>query len=185
MIHRILPIVAAAALLLSSRAAAVAQAKGTAENPREITPPYGLTWGETSDRLERLLLGAKAKIVAKRELGKDREAWDVEGLLQTGLKRSVFYFQKGELVQVELQYQNEDWTPTKYDDFMGKVRRSIEQKYGAGQQIIRKTEPEGHVMQTIVGYKWNVNNTALELYYYAAENDQNVFRTLSVHYKVN
>ncbi|MGV3533572.1 MAG: hypothetical protein ACO1QR_14490 [Chthoniobacteraceae bacterium] len=181
--HRVLPLLAAAALLLGGSALAVAQTSSA--EPREIKPPYGLTWGETSDRLERLLLGAKAKIVAKRDLGKDREAWDVEGLLQTGLKRSVFYFQKGELVQVELQYQNDDWTQTKYDDFMGKVRRSIEQRYGAGQQIIRKTEPEGHVMQTIVGYKWNVNNTALELYYYAAENDQNVFRTLSVHYKVN
>lgn len=183
MIHRILPLLAAAALLLCSRVAAPGQV--SADGTREIKPPYGLTWGETSDRLERLLIGAKARIVAKRDLGKDREAWDVEGLLQTGLKRSVFYFQKGELVQVELQYQNEDWTQTKYDDFMGKVRRSIEQRYGPGQQIIRKTEPEGHVMQTIVGYKWNVNNTALELYYYAAENDQNVFRTLSVHYKVN
>jgi hypothetical protein len=181
--HRILPIVTAAALLLSSCADAVAQTPSG--EPREIVPPYGLTWGETSDRLERMLLTAKAKIVAKRRVGRDLEAWDVEGLVQTGPKRSVFYFQKGELVQVELQYQNEDWSQTKYDDFMGKVRRSIEQRYGAGQQIIRKTEPEGHVMQTIVGYKWNVNNTALELYYYAAENDQNVFRTLSVHYKVN
>lgn len=153
--------------------------------PKEIKAPYGLSWGETSERLERLLTGAKAKIVARRMLPDDREAWDVEGLVQTGLRRSVFYFLQGSLVEVELQYQNEDWTQTKYDDFMGRVRRSIEQRYGTGQQIIRKTEPEGSVMQTIVGYKWNVNNTALELYYYQAQNDQNVFRTLSVHYKVN
>jgi hypothetical protein len=86
---------------------------------------------------------------------------------------------------VELQYQKDDWTQTKYDDFMGQVRRRIEQRYGTGQQIVRKTEPEGNVMQTLVGHKWNVNNTAIELYFYSAQNDQNVFRTLSVHYKVN
>lgn len=170
-------------LLLGSPADAPAQA--SAGSPREIKPPFGLSWGETMERLERLLTGAKAKIAARRVLGQDREAWDVEGLLQTGLRRAVFYFQRGELVQVELQYQNEDWTQTKYDDFMGKVRRSIEQRYGAGQQIVRKTEPEGNVTQTLVGYKWNVNNTAIELYFYAAQNDRNVFRTLSVHYKIN
>lgn len=152
---------------------------------KEIKPPFGLGWGETADRLEKLLKGAKANIVAKRtdELG--REAWDVEGLVQTGLRRSVFYFRRGELVEVELQYQKDDWDDAKYDQFMGDVRRRIEQRYGAGQQMIRKTEPEGTVTQTIVGHKWNLNNTAIELIFYAARNAENSFRTLSVHYKTH
>ena len=66
---------------------------------------------------------------------------------------------------------------------MTQVRRRIEQRYGAGQQIVRKTEPEGVVTQTLVGYKWNVNNTALELFYFAAQDSKHIFRTLSVHYK--
>ncbi|MHA3773228.1 hypothetical protein ACXR0O_16975 [Verrucomicrobiota bacterium sgz303538] len=153
------------------------------DSSKEIKPPFRLNWGETAERMERLLKGAKATIVTRRLVDDDREAWDVDGLVQTGLKRTVFYFKRGELVEVELQYQKEDWDQAKYDEFMGQVRRRIEQLYGAGQQIIRKTEPEGEVVQTIVGYKWNVNNTALELFYFSAQDSKHMFRTLSVHYK--
>ena len=148
----------------------------------EIKPPFNLRWGETAERLERLLTGAKAKIVTRRNV-EGREAWDVEGLLQAGLKRTVFYFVGGELVEVELQYQKDDWDEAKYDGFMGDVRRRLEQRYGQGQLISRKKEPEGEVMQTLVGWKWNQNNTAIELIYFAAQSPAQVFRTLSVHYK--
>lgn len=156
----------------------------TQEVVQEIKPPFGLNWGETADRLDRLLKGAKATVVARRMVDGNREAWEVEGLVQTGLRRTLFYFRGGELVEVELQYQREDWDEAKYDDFMGQVRRRIEQRYGAGQQLIRKTEVEGTVTQTIVGWEWNLNNTALDLIYYSALDGAFVFRTLSVHYKV-
>ena len=148
----------------------------------EIKPPFNLRWGETAERLERLLKGAKATIVARRSV-EGREAWDVEGLVQAGLKRTVFYFVGGELVEVELQYQKADWDEAKYDGFMGDVRRRLEQRYGQGQLMSRKKEPDGEVMQTIVGWKWNQNNTAIELIYFAAQGPAHVFRTLSVHYK--
>lgn len=148
----------------------------------EIKPPFNLRWGETAERLERLLKGAKAKIVARRTV-QGREAWDVEGLVQAGLKRTVFYFTGGELVEVELQYQRDEWDEAKYDAFMGDVRRRFEQRYGTGQLISRKKEPEGDVMQTLVGWKWNQNNTAIELIYFSAQGTPHVFRTLSVHYK--
>lgn len=154
------------------------------QRPNEIKPPFNLTWGTPSETLQRLLTGAKATVIRKRNVEGEREAWDVDGLVaQSGVKRTVFYFARGELVEVELQYQKDDWDETKYSDYMGQLRRVIEKRYGPGQQIIRKTEPEGDVMQTLVGYKWNINNTAIELFYYAAQNTPNVFRTLSVHYK--
>ena len=148
----------------------------------EIKPPFNLRWGETAERLEKLLTGAKAKIVSRRFV-EHREAWDVEGLMQAGLKRTVFYFISGALVEVELQYQKDEWDEAKYDGFMGDVRRRLEQRYGQGQLISRKKEPEGEVMQTLVGWKWNQNNTAIELIYFAAQSPSQVFRTLSVHYK--
>jgi len=150
----------------------------------EINPPFGLRWGETADRMERLLQGAKATIVDRR-LVDGREAWDVEGLIQTGLKRTVFYFQHAQLVEVELQYQKEDWNDEQYDNFMGDVRKRLEQKYGEGQLVARRTEqePATDIMKKIVGYKWNQNNTAIELVYFAATNASKAFRTLSVHYK--
>jgi len=150
----------------------------------DINPPFGLRWGETAQRLERLLVGAKATIV-ERHLVDGKEAWDVEGLLQTGLKRTVFYFHRGELVEVELQYQQEGWDDARYTTLMTDVRKRLEQRYGEGQLIARRTEqaPESDVTQKIIGYKWNQNNTAIELVYFAAVNTTQSYRTLSVHYK--
>jgi hypothetical protein len=150
----------------------------------DINPPFGLRWGETPDRMERLLQGAKAMIVERRNVD-GRDAWDVEGLIQTGLKRTVFYFYRGELVEVELQYQKEEWTDSQYDTFMGDVRKRLEQKYGEGQLVARRTEqaPSTDITQKIVGYKWNQNNTSIELVYFAATSGAQAFRTLSVHYK--
>ena len=150
----------------------------------DINPPFGLRWGETAQRLEKLLAGAKAKIVDRR-LVDGKEAWDVEGLLQTGLKRTVFYFHRGELVEVELQYQQDGWDDARYAGLMEDVRKRLEQKYGEGQLIARRTEqaPESDVTQKIIGYKWNQNNTAIELVYFAAANTSQSYRTLSVHYK--
>jgi hypothetical protein len=152
----------------------------------DISPPFGLRWGETCERMERLLKGAKATVVDRR-LVEGREAWDVEGLIQSGLKRTVFYFMRGELVEVELQYQKDEWTDAQYDGFMADVRKRLEQKYGAGQLVARRTEqePGTDINKTIVGYKWTQNNTAIELVYFSATNASQAYRTLSVHYKTN
>ncbi len=150
----------------------------------EIKPPFNLSWGLPAEQLERLLKGAKANITRKRHIQGDRDAWDVDGLVsQSGVKRTIFYFHRGELVEVELQYQKDDWDEAKYNEYMSQLRRVIEKRFGAGQQIVRRTAPEGEVTETLVGYKWNINNTAIELFYYSAQSQPNVFRTLSVHYK--
>ncbi len=150
----------------------------------EINPPFGLRWGETAERLAKLLNGAKATIVDKHFVD-GKEAWDVEGLLQAGLKRTVFYFHRGELVEVELQYQQDGWDDAHYTTLMNDVRKRLEQRYGDGQLIARRTEPapDPDVTQKIIGYKWNQNNTAIELVYFAAVNTTQSYRTLSVHYK--
>jgi len=152
----------------------------------DINPPFGLRWGESADRMERLLEGAKATIVDRR-LVEGREAWDVEGLIQTGLKRTVFYFNHAQLVEVELQYQKDDWNDAQYDNFMGEVRKRLEQKYGEGQIIAKRTDqdPASDITKKIVGYKWTQSNTAIELIYFSATNVSKAFRTLSVHYKTN
>lgn len=106
----------------------------------EIKPPFGLQWGESSERLDKLLKGAKAKVVEKYSI-KGRDAWIVEGLIQTGLKRAIFYFRNGSLVEVELQYQDATWDAVKYNDFMAQVRRRIEQRFGTGQLIAREKKP--------------------------------------------
>ena len=168
-------------ILLAGRPVA-AQTAPSSGGPEQINPPFGLEWGESAERLEKLLKGARADIVDRHDVD-GRQAWTVEGLIQTGLKRTVFYFRDNQLVEVELQYQSPDWDVAKYDDFMAQVRRRIEQKFGAGQLIARSREPQGQVMQTLVGYSWDENNTAIQLFYFSAETSTQSYRTVSVHYK--
>jgi hypothetical protein len=174
------------ALLITTAATpALAQFSPDTEVAQQINPPFGLEWGESANRMEKLLKGAKADIVDRHDVG-GRQAWTVEGLIQQGLRRTVFYFRDSQLVEVELQYQSPDWDVAKYDDFMAQVRRRIEQKFGAGQLIARTREPaagDGEVMQTLVGYKWSENNTAIQLFYFSAETSTQSYRTVSVHYK--
>lgn len=149
---------------------------------KPIEPPFGLRWGEDSRTIERLLKGARATVVEKRKV-EGREAWTVEGLIQASLKRTVFYFKNEQLVEVELQYEENEWDAMKYNDFMSAVRRKIESKYGTGRLIARQKTPKDGVIQTLVGYKWEQNNTAIQLIYFAAESANFDYRSVSVHYK--
>ncbi len=158
--------------------------EGRSEEKPDIKPPFGLQWGENAERMAQLLSGAKAKVV-DRHMVDNREAWTVEGLVQQGLKRTVFYFSNGGMVEVELQYQDDTWDLQKYDDFMASVRRKVEARFGPGQLIARSKQPDGDVMQTVVGYKWTLNTTAIQLFYYSAEKGTNNFRTVSIHYRTN
>ncbi len=148
----------------------------------EIKPPFGLHWGETMTRLERLLEGAKAKVHERRKV-EGRDVWEVDGILANDLKRTLFYFTNNELVEVELQYKTDNWDEEKYTKFMDDVRRKLESKFGEPQLVAKREEPMGEVMQKVIGWKWNKNNTAIELFYFSAQNATQVFRTLSVHYK--
>lgn len=149
----------------------------------EIKPPFGLHWGETATRLERLLSGAKARILERRPAVDGREVWEVDGILTNDLQRTLFYFSHNELVEVELQYKTADWDEEKYNNFMSEVRKKLELKYGEPEQLARREEPIGDVVQKVVGWKWNRNNAAIELFYFSAQNPTKIFRTLSVHYK--
>lgn len=170
--------------LLPLLALALIAGAGGVQAMEEIKPPFGLAWGEPAARLERLLKGVKARVVERRPTMGGLEVWEVEGLAQKGLRRTLFYFRAGELMEVELQYQRDDWDQKQYDEFMGQVRQAIERKFGEGAQIARKTAPaEYGIVQTIVGYKWNQNNAAVELFYFCAQDGRFMYRTISVHYK--
>jgi len=148
----------------------------------QIVPPFGLTWGTTKDRLAELLKGANAKIVEKRVLT-NRDAWTVEGLVQTNLHQTIFYFRNNALVEVELQYQNSDWLDSDYNNFMGQLRLNLEKKFGPGKLIARSKNPKGDVIQTLTGYEWVQAESAIQLVYFSAESASQVFRLVSLHYK--
>jgi hypothetical protein len=150
----------------------------------EIRPPFNLTWGETSDRLERLVVAAGGKVTARKMVRGNKEAMEVEGLPQDGLHKTIFYCKQGALVGAELQYRSESWPEEKYNSVMADLRRRISENFGQGEQIARKTEQVGTigVTQTITGYRWSVASASLQLIFFAATDPKNVYRTVSVHY---
>ena len=148
----------------------------------ELLPPFGFRWNDSMARVEAVLKGAKAQILSrkKKESG---EVWTVEGLVHPGLKRTLFTFKGRSLFGVELQYEYPDWTIERYNQRMGEIRKYFDEKYGTGKLVSRSRDTDTEVVQTLVGYQWVVGATMLELFYFSAQHDTLVFRTISVDYK--
>jgi hypothetical protein len=148
----------------------------------ELLPPFGFRWNDSMARVEAVLHGAKAKI-SSREKKESREVWTVEGLVHPGLKRTVFTFKQRALVAVELQYEYPDWSIERYNQRMGEIRKYFDEKYGTGKLVSRSRDSDTDVIQTLVGYQWMVGATMLELFYFSAQHDNLVYRTITVDYK--
>ena len=148
----------------------------------ELLPPFGFRWNDSMARVEAVLHGAKAKIVS-REKKDNREIWTVEGLVHPGLKRTLFTFKQRALVVVELQYEYPDRSIEWYNQRMGEIRKYFDEKYGTGKLVSRSRDTDTDVIQTLVGYQWMVGATMLELFYFSAQHDALLYRTISVDYK--
>jgi len=148
----------------------------------DIPPPFGFHWNDPMSKIEQVLVGAKAKIIAKDKKEK-REIWTVEGLVQPGLRRTLFSFREGVLREVELQYEYPDWTIERYNERMGEIRRYFDAKFGTGKLVSRSKDTDSDVVQTLVGYQWIVGGTMLEMFYFSAQRDELVFRSITVSYK--
>jgi hypothetical protein len=153
-----------------------------AKAEEQLQPPFGFRWNDPMSRVESVLKGAKAQIVG-REKKENREIWTVEGLIHPGLKRTLFTFKGGALLGVELQYEYTDWTIERYNERMGQIRRYFDAKYGTGKLVSRTRDTDSDVVQTLVGYQWMIGPTMLELFYFSAQHDSLVYRTISVDYK--
>ena len=148
----------------------------------DIPPPFGFRWNDPAGKVEQVLTMAKAKIVT-REKKEKREVWTVVDLVQPGLKRTIFEFKEGFLAQVELQYEYDKWTIENYNDRMGEIRRYFDGKFGTGKLVSRTRDTDSDVVQTLVGYQWIVGGTMLELFYFSAQRDALIYRTITVTYK--
>jgi len=148
----------------------------------ELLPPFGFRWNDSMSRVDAVLKGAKAQVIS-REKKENREIWTVEGLIHPGLKRTLFTFKQGALFGVELQYEYPGWTIEHYNERMGEIRRYFDAKYGTGKLVSRTRDSDTDVIQTLVGYQWMIGATMLELFYFSAQHDSLVYRTISVDYK--
>ena len=161
----------------------LALANGSVLYAQQIGPPFGLHWAEGEKEVARMLQKSGARIIGKESV-QGRDAWTVEGLIQPALKRTLFYFGNGKsLVEVELQYENPDWDLVAYEEFLSSARQRLEERYGPPTVLARDKQPEGDVMQTLVGYQWQQKSSSLQLFFFAAERDKDVYRTVSLHYR--
>jgi len=168
--------------ILSTGLLAFCLAVSSASAAEELLPPFGFRWNDSMARVDAVLHGAKAKIVS-REKKENREIWIVEGLVHPGLKRTLFTFKERSLLGVELQYEYPDRTIEWYNQRMGEIRKYFDEKYGTGKLVSRSRDTDTDVIQTLVGYQWMVGATMLELFYFSAQHDTLVYRTISVDYK--
>jgi hypothetical protein len=151
--------------------------------PEQINPPFGLFWAERQSEINLVLERARAKVVSK-EVQQGREAWTVTGLVQPALKRTILYFGVDKtLVEVELQYEHPEWDLLAYEEFFNSARKRLESKYGIPTVLARDKQPQGDVMQTVVGYRWQQAGSSIELFFYSAERNTDVYRTVSLHYR--
>ena len=183
---------------------------------REIHPPFSLMWHEPSERLEIKIETAKLSITERRKVDghwivttggfKKPSGTDAAAPKPPELRRVLFHFEGGaiskdkgangkvremlsggQLVEVELQYEQDGWDEERYGACLSEKRQMLERLYGPGQQLVRSSAPtpDGKATQTLVGYKWNRNNTAVELIYFhvAVDAGPQAFHTLSLHYK--
>src|ERR1700694_4268111 len=148
----------------------------------DLLPPFGFGWNDSTQRVENVLNGAKARITL-REKKENSEVWTVEGLVHPGLRRTLFTFKHSSLFGVELQYEYQDRTIEWYNQRMGDIRRYFDAKFGTGKLVSRSRDTDSDVIQTLVGYQWMVGTTMLELFYFSAQRDPMVFRSITVTYK--
>jgi hypothetical protein len=149
----------------------------------QIDPPFGLTWAESAKNIEQDLSKAAAKIV-NRQVCQGREAWTVEGLIPPALTRTILYFgTEHSLVEVELQYQHPGWDLVNYEQFLEKARTVLEAKYGFPTVLAHDKKPHNEVTETVVGYQWQLADSSILLFFYSAEQNADVYRTISLHYR--
>lgn len=148
-----------------------------------VQPPFGLEWETGGRELEAKVAAAHAK-VAERKRTVDGEIWTVEELPQQALQRAIFTLKRDALVEVELQYGGQEWDVWTFDEFMHRVRTNLDSRYGTGRQVARQRDDKTAVMQTLVGYTWKVSGRLLELVYFAAQDEKNAMRLVSLHYKM-
>ncbi|MBU3665351.1 MAG: hypothetical protein FGM15_05670 [Chthoniobacterales bacterium] len=148
---------------------------------QEIKPPFGMQWGETPGRIKEVVGKGGAKVMEERESG-PRDLIVVEGIVQEGLKRTLFYFSNGGLSEVELQYDRPNWEEDKVADWVSTIKASWDKKYGAGRLYADEKGDENGLVHTLKGWMWVQNFVSLRLVHYTAQKGEEKMRRVSVHY---
>jgi len=192
-LHHALRVVAL--VLLGGLPAKTYSAQQPAAQPIKI--PYALAWGDSIEKVREMLNAVKGREIAFSQKAPGRFVLEAEGLGVGDqlLKKSLFTFREGALVEVELEYGNPSWDAEKTLDFFDRTRRRIGERYGTGILIVNKLKehPAGDkvpqdMIYTLIIYQWAQPTVALELNYYSVEGGEGesakALRLVSLHYKL-
>ena len=159
---------------------------------KEIKIPYALTWGDSIEKVRGMITAVKARETSCIEKSIGKVILEAEGLSigDTLLKKSLFTFKDGSLIEVELQYDDPSWDAEKTVDFFDRTRRRIDDRYGLGTLLVNKVKehPAGdnipkEMTYTLIIYQWSQPTVNLELNYYSVEEKEKFLRLVSLHYK--
>lgn len=148
---------------------------------QEIKAPFGMQWGETPARIREVVTKAKAKITGERMAGR-RDVLEVEGIVQEGLKRTLFYFTENGLSEIELQYEREGWDDTRVAGWVGSIKRQADLKYGPGRLFADERGNTDGISHRLQGWMWVQNFVSLRLVYYSAQKGEEKLKRVSLHY---
>jgi hypothetical protein len=185
-----LPIFGALALLVLCSLASPCQAQQPA--PKSIQIPYAMNWGDSIDKVREMINSVKAKETGFSEKSPGKTVLEAEGLGVGDplLKKSLFTFKEGSLVEIELEYGDPSWDSAKTLDFFDRTRRRIDDRYGSGTLMVNKLKqhPDDssvpkEMIYTLIIYQWNQPSVALNLNFYSVEDQEKSLRLVSLHYK--
>ncbi|MFZ4484287.1 MAG: hypothetical protein ACOYOL_09955 [Chthoniobacterales bacterium] len=148
---------------------------------QEIKAPFGMQWGESSDRIKQVVTKAKAKVAEERPAG-GRDLMVVDGIVQEGLQRTLFYFKEGGLNEVELQYDRQDWDEVRVESWVNTIKIQADRRYGPGRVFAEETGDENGLRHSLKGWLWTQNFVSMRLIYYHAEKGDEKLRRVSLHY---
>jgi hypothetical protein len=157
-----------------------------------IRVPYGMTWGDSPEKVRDMIRAVKAQEIGFSTKSPGKDVLEAQGLAVGDplLKKSLFSFRDGSLVEIEMQYGDSTWDAEKNLDFFDRTRRRINERYGTGTLLVNQIKerpagekvPEG-MSYTLIVYEWSQPAVALQLDYYAVEEKEKALRLVSLHYK--
>jgi len=157
----------------------IGSAHSQATVPQKIDPPLGLFWGESQKEIQE-----KNTPITQRAVVMQRDAWTVDRFRGSGLKKAILYFGKEKtLVEVELQYEDPQWTFEDYQGFFGSARLKMQARYGQPIVLARYKAPKDDVVETVVSLLWRGEASSICLCYFSAERNTDIWMVVSLHYR--
>ncbi len=152
-----------------------------AQAQQEIKAPFGMQWGESVERIKEVVGKAKARVVEEKVAG-ERDVLVVEGIVQEGLRRTLFYFSEGGLSEVELQYDREGWDDARVASWVTTIKQQADKKYGPGRIFADDRGDKDGLKHTLRAWIWVQDFVSLRLVHYTAQQGEENMRRVSLHY---